>query len=389
MLTVFANMLINSEERFEHLKDSFESFCDVSDDWLINIRGKKRDVVIEYLKERLGDKATFFELLNDARGWTTNAFDIVKHAKHPYILLWNEDHMNIAPQEHLRRVAEEMREQKAEFLLHSWWQKGKFKKQFEVLPLERGETIDAVTIDKEEWKKLRVAGYEPYLISLVGIFEKSFLERLLQHDRYMLPLSFTRGLYSLMTLFQRLGVRFDQKVWFHKVNGILRFKLRRNSKETPHDFEKGPDRFDVLPIRMAFTNQELFVCMDDDDDPNDPYSLATRGLYPIRNILMSWDPRETLANYKEEPFKLAEGERVGKPYCYYTSKQTRQHIVREYIHVVRGKVHVTVKGESLTLDAGHGASFYTNIPHTIVAQEDSEIVRYTPDLSLAPQYILT
>src|SRR4051812_38952078 len=125
MLTVFANMLINSDERFEHLKDSFESFKDTSDDWLINIRGVKRKEVIAFLRERLGARATFFELLDDSRGWTTNAFAIAKHAKYPYVLLWNEDHMNIAPQEYIRRVVEEMKEKNAELLIYSWWNRGK------------------------------------------------------------------------------------------------------------------------------------------------------------------------------------------------------------------------------------------------------------------------
>ena len=68
-LTIFANMMINNTKRFQHLKDSFYSFHNISDNWLINIRGKLRNDVIDFLKNNLGDKMILFELLDEKRGF--------------------------------------------------------------------------------------------------------------------------------------------------------------------------------------------------------------------------------------------------------------------------------------------------------------------------------
>ncbi|WP_157834490.1 hypothetical protein [Candidatus Ruthturnera calyptogenae] len=39
-LTIFANFRINNEERYQRMKDSFESFKDIkAQKWVINVRG--------------------------------------------------------------------------------------------------------------------------------------------------------------------------------------------------------------------------------------------------------------------------------------------------------------------------------------------------------------
>ena len=51
-LTVFANFSIDNNERFLRLKDSFSSFCDIlPDEWVVNVRGSKRNEVAEFLAE--------------------------------------------------------------------------------------------------------------------------------------------------------------------------------------------------------------------------------------------------------------------------------------------------------------------------------------------------
>jgi 6-phospho-3-hexuloisomerase len=42
--------------------------------------------------------------------------------------------------------------------------------------------------------------------------------------------------------------------------------------------EKSGERYDMLPIRFAFPNQELFACIDDDLN-TEGYSLVSRGVY--------------------------------------------------------------------------------------------------------------
>ena len=60
MLTIFANMKIDSTVRLQHMKDSFLSFDTISDNWLINIRGKFRNDALgfflfqtQYLQQHL------------------------------------------------------------------------------------------------------------------------------------------------------------------------------------------------------------------------------------------------------------------------------------------------------------------------------------------------
>jgi mannose-6-phosphate isomerase-like protein (cupin superfamily) len=313
-----------------------------------------------------------------------NALEMLSNAKHPYILLWNEDHLNIAPQAHLMKVVEEMAEHKAEYLQHSWFQNGKYRKQFEMLPLRRGKTIDSVHLDRGAWKKVLAAGHKPQLISLLGIFEKDFLVRLLHRDRTKFPLSFTRSLYRAMTLIEKVVGRFNQKEWFRRINRTSGFKFRAFSDhEAPHDVEKTWERFDILPIREAFTHQELFVCIDDDDDPNDPYSLMTRGLYPMRDILMAWNSSEILPKHSPVSQSLAAGESIKEAYCFFSAKNVRHHSVREYIKVEEGEVRISMKGEERTLKSGEGAGFFANIPHEIVALVPSKVTRFLPETGLA------
>ncbi len=392
MLTIFANMLINSPERLEHLKDSFESFSGTSDDWLINIRGKQREAAIAFLKERLGDKATFFELLDDSRGWSRNALDMLARAKHPYVLIWVEDHINIAGEAYLRDVVREMDEQKVESLCYSWhnigWEKGKLSEQKALLPFRKGRAIDAVLITKGDWERVQIPGRTPYLVSLISIFKKDFFKRLLLKDRRKLPFYLTPLIYRALALLRRFGFPLEQRRTFRRINRVCGYVFPRFPKETPFDVEKGPDRFDILPMRIAFPSRELFACIDDDmDSPDHSYSLVSRGRYPVRDRLIAWNPREALPRHAPSPASLAEGDSVKERYCFYDSvKHIRATVAREHIAVISGRVRVLVGGEALELAAGEGASYFTNVSHEVRALETSEIIRYIQQTGLAPHY---
>ncbi len=387
-MTVFANMMINSDERFEHLKDSFESFKDTSDDWLINIRGKKRLEVIAWLKERLGEKANFFELLDESRGWTVNALEMVRQAKNPYVMIWIEDHMYVAPPQYLQNVLMEMAQHKADYLQYSWWMNGLYKQYFDDIERTRGNSIDTVTIGNDVWKKWQAEGKNVQLISLLGIFEKNFLIKMLRYDRYMLPMSVRQSVFRVMSILNKAGIRFNQKTAYHRINRLMRFKMRRQPIETPHDFEKEPNRYDILPMRTSVSHRELFACMDDDDDPAHRSSLMTRGMYPVRNILVPWDSREAPQRHVQVKETQQKGSSAKEAYTFFSSKDVRHVLCREYVRVIRGKVRITVKDRSIDLVPGKGAAFFCNIPHLIEALDDSEIERYKPDLGLALHNLL-
>lgn len=387
MMTIFANMMINSDARFEHLKDSFESFKDASDDWLINIRGKKRDEAHAWLKERLGSRATFFDLTDESRGWEVNSADMIRAARHTYILFWLEDHMYVAPQGYLEEVVREMGEHDADYLQHSWWMNGAYREYFKGFNRTEGKTIDTVTIGHKEWNTWRSEDKHVQLVSLLGIFKKDFLMRLFQHDRYMLTDSIRQWMFRGMALLQKVGIPLNQKTWFKRINRALRFKLRRQPKATPHDFEKEPDRYDVLPIRTSVSKIELFACMDDDDDPAHRSSLMTRGDYPVHKRLVTWGG-ESSPKHKRNVFMLKKGQSLRAADAYFSAKSVRHVLMREYLRVLGGKVTVTVKDARLELSGGEGAAYFTNIPHEINALEDSEIEIYKPDIGLAPYNLL-
>jgi hypothetical protein len=394
MFTVFANMRVNSDERLHHMRESFESFESESDDWLINIRGSKREQALAFLRERLGTKATFFELLDDSRGWITNAQEMLAKAKYDYVLLWVEDHINISPKGHLQQVVSDMRKQRVDNLTYSWWNVGwkpsTAARQKEFLELKKTGTIEWSDIDAPKWQKVMAinqAPYAVYLVSIVSIFRKDFFEGLMRKDHWKLPLALNPFIFRFLTLLQRLGVRLDQKRCFDRINSVLFHKLRLFAKETPFDLEKRPNRYDLLPVRTAFPLQELFVCIDDDSvrEPHG-YSLISRGEYPFKDRLLAWDVLESPQEHEAVRMKMRQGESKEERYVFYGMKGTRSMPVREYLKVLQGQVRVTVSGETMMLSAGEGAAYYTNVPHEIFAVSDAELVKHVPKTGLAPHY---
>lgn len=378
MLTIFANIRINDEDGLEHLKDSFHSFDTVSDDWLINIRGTLRTKAIDFLTKELGDKMRLFQLLDDSRGWIVNALEMLPYAKYEYILFWNEDHLNTAPQNEIVGAVKEMEARHADYLLYSWWMSGKAREAFALLPLERGEFIDTIQLTKERWAQVRANGYPYYLLSLCGIYRKGFFKQLLLKDRAKLPMFCTKNLYRAMTLMNRLGVKFSQRKYFHLINKLLFHKLRRFTKEAPFDLEKGPDRTDVLPFTIALPKKELFACIDDDlDMPG--YQLIKRGKYPTSfsfkadkmddanvSALEAGGARDVSSVFlrKTEIYRRA----------YYEDAVRVAHLLKENIVVRQGKVMVEMGGSQCILSSNEKVSVYPHIGYTVTALEDTQLL---------------
>lgn len=281
-LTILANMRINEPERLQHMKDSFMSFKDISDDWVINIRGKLRDEAIAFLKENLGDKLNLFELTDDSRGWITNASDMLESARYDYVLIWNEDHVNLAPQNLYGPLVAEMTNANVDYLGYSWWLFGKDRGFFDhlrdELDMQNYGTIDVVHMTRKKWDMLLRSGYPYFLMSLCGIYKKDLLRRMMMSDTRKMPMFFTKFLFKVMGFLNVMGIRFNTKKAFDRINALFFNKLRKYSAYTPFELEKPPTRTDMLPLTMALSMQELFACIDDDlDTPG--YSLLSRGLH--------------------------------------------------------------------------------------------------------------
>lgn len=289
MLTIFGNFRINSLSRLEHLKSSFQSFKSTSDNWLINVRGTYREEAINYLKSELGEKMRQFSLLDDSRGWITNSLDMLKEAKYDYVLVWNEDHINISPTDYFLSVVREMRQKKVDYLPYSWWMFGKAN-AYDITKNDAdwktGKTIDSILMKRSNWLNIKKAGYPYYLVSMCGIFRKDFLEKMWRNDNNRLPLSFKKVIFKIFGLLTKTKIisPYGHKVLFEKINSKIFFnKLRKYPSVTPFEMEKGPERYDILPLTIAYPKRELFACIDDNVNEIG-YSLVERGLYKSNNF---------------------------------------------------------------------------------------------------------
>ena len=284
MLTVFGNLKIDSHSRLEHMKDSFLSFESASDNWLINVRGVFRDEAIAFLREHLGDRLNLFTLLDDSRGWMTNSLDMLREAKHDYIFVWNEDHINITSVERMEHIMSEMEKHKVDYLLYSWWMFGRARDAFDRvandIELKHDSTISYLTLTEKSWNKVREAGYPYYLISMCGIFHRDFLRKMWQGDQFRIPNFFKKLVYKILYELTKVGFRKDgHKQLFDKINRhVFLNKIRKFPKETPFEMEKSPEQVDVLPIVFALPKEEFFACIDDNLGEGG-YSLIERGLY--------------------------------------------------------------------------------------------------------------
>lgn len=248
-LSVFANFFIDNEERFLRLKDSFESFYELPEQWVVNVRGLYRKDVKEFLSERLGSKLVFFEI--DSGNWFQDSRKMLPRINGDYVFFWIEDHINLASISLLRNIVNELAKHDIDSIWYSWWWMGNLRKEYESIPLEECDSIDWFVLNKETnrvvqrnttnktWPKARDG---QWIVSATSIFKHSFFEKLLVTDD---PI-------------------------------IKRFPVN-----TPFDFEKRPGDEHWLPLRIALPKQELFASIDD-DHRYPGTSLISRGLYPSR-----------------------------------------------------------------------------------------------------------
>jgi hypothetical protein len=87
LLTVFANFRINDAERFQRMKDSFDSFCNIDAEWILNIRGNFALRAAEYMKPILGNKCQISH--NETKeGWKSDSLLLARKIKSPYVFTW-------------------------------------------------------------------------------------------------------------------------------------------------------------------------------------------------------------------------------------------------------------------------------------------------------------
>lgn len=249
ILNIFANFFIDSEERFLRMQDSFRSFKDISaDKWVINARGRYAEQTLAFLRSQIGDKLVSYKL-HSKEGWFHDTRQMLPDIDGDYVLFWVEDHINLAKIDLLDKIVLEMKLNCLDVMGYSQWFWGIRRQRYKDVELTAGEYLDYFEQNESNNRLIQAsANGQSWLICCATIIKRQLFSRIILADD---PIP------------------------------------RRWPKNTPFDFEKAP--FDVhwLPLKMAFSRQELFVTIDDDAGfPG--YCLQSRGLYPVREGRMSY-----------------------------------------------------------------------------------------------------
>ena len=246
-LTIFANFRIDTDERLQRMKDSFESFRLASiDRWVINARGEFREAAMAFLSEQIGGKLILFSL-ESGKGWFHDSRQMLVFIQSEYVFFWIEDHICMCGPDKLNTIIKDMKNSEIEYLGYSWFGMGEFLREFDGIPGKACDTIIGINYGEDvnalrQQTALRVIGDRSYVISACGIVSREVFERILMCKR---PL------------------------------------LRRWPKETPFDFEKRWDDEYILPVRYGIPRFEIFAAIDD-DNKHPGSSLFSRGMYPER-----------------------------------------------------------------------------------------------------------
>ncbi len=389
MLAILGNIRVDTQERFAHLRASVLSCADIEAVWHINARGSLREEVRVFFLATLGTRVTLYDLMDESRGWLATAEQMLKTMSQPYILVWNEDHLNVAPGNLFGELVNDMVTANADYLPYSWWQAGRLRSLVDLVSSSRvqsGNVSDTIALDVPTWRTACAKGYPYYIISLTGIFRRELFQSLLTLDQKKWSYAATEWVYRLMTVLNRFGIVFHQRKAFAALNRLLGYRLRRFPAYFPFDLEKGPDREDVLPLRITMPRQELFGCIDDDLDlPGS--QLIKRGLYPIIEGLPSGTDisklgREDTVLHTEEDYRVRSHTlEIGNHIinAYYEDGVRTGTIKHVGYFVVKGRIQLEGVDQAFagTYATGQWISLPANIRHKLTAESTSIILEVT------------
>ena len=242
-LTVFANFLIDNEERYRRMQDSFKSIEGIkATQWIINIRGEYKKEVESFLKNRIINPVNFSSI-ESKKGWLKDSLYLTKEVQTDLIFVWVEDHICLQSYAQLNQSIQDIYTMNIDSFIYSWFGKA-LACRFDLLePIVESKHIKAWRIDSSNSNLLkRLSGIDPYVINLVTIMKTKF---------------------------------------FFKVLNCPRPYLKRWPYKTPFDFEKRLSDKVSNSFLAGLPKEELFACIDDYPGQKN-HSLISRGLYPNR-----------------------------------------------------------------------------------------------------------
>jgi len=242
-ITIFANFLINNEERFLRMRDSFFSIQKaIHCQWVVNVRGEYAQKTASFLKEQLGTQV-HLSFFSSKKGWFHDTRTLLPLLKTDLIFNWVEDQICLCNAKDFSQLLTDLKESQTEYMLYTFFQCIEVFKVYEDFKNKKSlSLIHSFEINRKNAHLIENEFGIGYIIAYPGIFSIELFKKI----------TLSRHPY-----------------------------LKRWPKECPFDWEKTTRDKKFLPIRVAEPKMEFFASIDDDlGAPG--YSLISRGAYPNR-----------------------------------------------------------------------------------------------------------
>lgn len=367
MVTAICNIYINSNEKLTLFKQTFPRVYGISDNWLINIRGKYREDVMKYIRgsfPNFKENGIFFPGLDDG-DWAKSTRKMLGGSKYDYVYVFLEDHFLLKPIDHFRDVILDMKNNGIDYFQYSFFNVGLHTNGIEKILPDFTDHFSSFTLAVDQLQKFREEHSNFFPYSLVSISSKDYFLRLLELEKKVLikvPIILQEILEKTLFHYPR-----NRSFWsfFNKITEKIGFRFVIYSPATPFNLEKSLFDFDekLMPIKVGVLKEELFANWDDDNGISDS-SLIKRGLYPLSFIIDNVDYKPTVFKKYNQP--------KGKSlkFQYYADKSRITAIPLKYVAVESGSLKIASSLETINLNTGEHIWVAANIPHVITAIED-------------------
>ncbi len=367
MVTVICNVYINSVEKCTLFKQTFPRVYKVSDNWLINIRGKYREDVVKYIEDNFPDSnenCVFFPGLDDG-DWAKSTRKMLERSKYDYVYVFLEDHFLLKPISHLKDVIRDMENNNIDYFQYSFFNVGLHTNSIEKIYPDYTDFFCSFILDAERLCEAKENHRYFFPYSLASVASKHYFLRLLEVEEKKIikvPIVFQEILEKIFLHYPR-----NRSFWFviNKIIKKIGLRLTIYSPATPFNLEKSLFDFDrdLMPIKVGVLREELFANWDDDNGISDS-SLIKRGLYPLSFVIEN-------VEYEPVIFKKY-NQKKGKSlkFQYYADKSRITDIPLKYISVESGSLKIVSSLEAVNLNTGEHVWVTANIPHVITAIED-------------------
>ena len=245
-LAIFANFFINDNERLKELSLSLNSFYKSEiNNWVINIRGKKKYEAKKILLKKIPKKKIKIFYLNSKEGWVHDSLIISKNLHTKYVFFWVEDHICTGGIKYFNNIVKSLLKNNIDYFPYSWFFFKNNIRSINNLKPKQDKYIYYLNYTKSShkkrlkfWKKNKIS-LDIYIISCCSIMKTNLFKKILKSkDKFFL--------------------KWDKKL--------------------PFNFEKDHNDHHWLPYNLALPKKELFASLDDNLGCKN-YSLIDRKKY--------------------------------------------------------------------------------------------------------------